>query len=332
MMIRFFYIAAFIGFFANPSFAYDKDYIGEMEVHEAIFEDTLVHLARNNNLGFVEIRAANPDLDPWIPGAGEDIILPKQHLLPDAAREGIVINLPEMRLYYFDPDLEEPVTYSIGIGREGLKTPTGETTITWKKEGPTWRPTERMRKEDPALPEVVEPGPDNPLGTHALYLGWPLYAIHGTNRPFGIGRRVSSGCIRLYPEGISDLFDRVKPGTKVNVVDQAVKIGWIDDKMYVEVHPTQEQTLEVEEVGLLKSYQISAEDMKRIMAKAGAYKDHINWAALQDAVQKHNGYPVAILDKDRKPRRRARKAKQDFESVLKDEPSEEQEVSEDKKS
>ena len=286
----------------KPVKFYAKDFVGEMKTHKAKFEDTLVHLARDNNLGFVEIRAANPELDPWIPGKGKRIVLPTQHLLPDAKREGIVINLPEMRLYAYSRKGKKPKTYPIGIGREGLKTPTGLTTISWKKEGPIWRPTERMRKEDPELPAVVYPGPDNPMGTHALYLAWPQYAIHGTDRPFGIGRRVSSGCIRLYPEGIVELYKQTKVGTPVRVVDQAVKVGWLDDeKMYIEVHPTQAQSMTVEEEGELESYEIAPEDLKRIAKKAGEFSEYIDWERVSDAVHERSGYPVAVLDKNRKP-------------------------------
>lgn len=286
----------------KPKKFYAKDFVGDMKMHKAKFEDTLVHLARDNNLGFVEIRAANPELDPWIPGKGKRIMLPTQHILPDTKREGIVINLPEMRLYAYSSKGKEPKTYPIGIGREGLKTPTGKTTISWKKEGPIWRPTERMRKEDPELPAVVYPGPDNPMGTHALYLAWPQYAIHGTDRPFGIGRRVSSGCIRLYPEGIIELYKQTKVGTPVRVVDQAVKVGWLgDEKMYIEVHPTQAQSMTVEEEGELESYEIAPEDLKRIAKKAGKFSDYIDWERVSDAVHERSGYPVAVLDKNRKP-------------------------------
>ena len=277
---------------------YDKDYVGEMETHRAVFEDTLVHLARHHGLGFVEIRAANPTLDPWIPGRGAKVVLPLQHLLPDAPREGIVINLPEMRLYLFDRDGNPPETYSIGIGREGLNTPTGRTKIARKKIGPSWRPTERMREEDPDLPEFVPAGPENPLGTHAMYLGWPQYAIHGTNKPYGIGRRVSSGCIRMYPEGVRDLFPKVAVGMPVSIVDQPVKVGWIGSEMYVEVHPSQDQSFKVEEEGLLRSYEITADDMRRITKAAGTHADKIDWAAVREAVRDHHGYPVSVLDRD----------------------------------
>lgn len=285
--------------------AYDKDYFGETKIHKAAFEDTLIHLARNNELGFVELRAANPTLDPWIPGAGARIVLPKQHLIPDADRKGIIINLAEMRVYYFKTAGEAPLTYPISIGREGLLTPLGKTSIVRKKEGPTWRPTARMRKEDPELPAVVPPGPENPLGTHAMYFGWPTYAMHGTNKPYGIGRRVSSGCIRMYPEHIKKLFPMVPVGTSVMVVDQPVKVGWIDDKMYIEVSPTQDQSIKIEEDGVLKSYEITTEDMKRITKKAGAYADKIDWVKVRTAVQEHRGYPVPILQMGRNPSNQA---------------------------
>lgn len=285
---------------------YNKDYFGETVIHKAVFEDTLIHLARNNGLGFVELRAANPNLDPWIPGAGAKIILPKKHILPEAPREGIVINLSEMRLFYFKDVGEAPITFPISIGREGLSTPQGSTSIVRKKDGPSWRPTQRMREDDPGLPAVVGPGPDNPLGTHALYLGWPQYLIHGTNKPYGIGRRVSSGCIRMYPENIKALFPQVPVGTQVTVVDQAIKVGWIDDKMFIEVHPNQEQAVAIEENGVLKSYEVTADDMKRITKKAGTFADQIDWEAVRDAVKDHSGYPVAVLDKDKKTGQRVR--------------------------
>ena len=290
---------------AHAAKTYDKDYFGETKIHKAVFEDTLIHLARNNELGFVELRAANPTLDPWIPGAGKRITLPKQHLLPEAPRKGIVINLAEMRVFYFKDPGEEPLTFPISIGREGLKTPTGTTKIVRKKKEPTWRPTARMRKEDPELPAVVPPGPDNPLGTHALYFGWPQYAMHGTNKPYGIGRRVSSGCIRMYPEHIAEFYPMVPVGTRVTVVDQPVKVGWIEDKMYVEVSPTQDQSIKIEEDGVLKSYEITAEDMKRITLKAGEHADKIDWTKVRRAVQEHRGYPIAVLNKSYNPGRRA---------------------------
>lgn len=282
---------------AHAGPVYEKDYVGKTEVYRAKYEDTLVHLARKYGLGFVEMRAANPTLDPWIPGDGARVVLPTQSLLPDAPRSGIVINLPEMKLYLYQVPGAAPIVYSISPGREGLNTPLGQTTVVSKKEAPSWTPTDRMLKEDPTLKPFYPPGPDNPLGTHALYLGFPQIRIHGTNKPYAIGRRASSGCIRMYPEAIRDIYPRVAPGTKVTVVDQPVKVGWIENKMYVEVSPTQEQSLRIEQTGELMSYEITATDMKRITAKAGPFAEQIDWEAVRKAVREHRGYPVAVLDK-----------------------------------
>ncbi len=275
---------------------YNKDYIGEQVTHRAAFEDTLIHLARNNGLGFIELRAANPGLDAWIPGAGEKIILPLRHLLPDAPRKGIVINLAEMRLYHFKNIGEAPKTYPISIGRDGLQTPKGATKISRKKAGPTWRPTKRMREEDPDLPLSVPPGPENPLGSHALYLGWPQYLIHGTNKPYGIGRRVSSGCMRMYPEDIVKLFPQVPVGTPVTVVDQPIKAGWIGSGFYVEISPNQAQTLQLEEEKEVESYQVTEDDVAFINKKAGIHKDDLNWEKIRKAVKNYNGYPIKVFD------------------------------------
>jgi len=277
--------------------AYDKPYIGETVKYSAKFEDSFIYLARDHNLGYVEMRAANPHIDPWVPGEGTRIILPKRHILPDAPREGIVINLPEMRLYAFVNGDKAPESYPIGIGREGLSTPSGSTKIVRKTEGPIWRPTKRMREEDPELPEFIDPGKDNPLGTHALYLGWPQYAIHGTNRPFGIGRRISSGCIRLYPESIVKLFEQVPVGAPVAVVNQPIKAAWIDEALYVEAHPELEQAIEMEETGEIAKHSLSQKDMQRIIKVAGKYQDRVDWELVRNIVRERKGYPIKVADK-----------------------------------
>ncbi|MED5422704.1 MAG: L,D-transpeptidase family protein [Pseudomonadota bacterium] len=274
---------------------YALDYIGNTEKYTAKYEDTLIHLARKNNLGFVDIRSANPHLDPWIPGEGTEVILPKRHILPNAPREGVVINLAEMRVYYFDKNGNAPKTFPIGIGREGLQTPLGTTKVVRKAIGPSWRPTERMRKEDPDLPEVVEAGPDNPLGTHALYLGWPQYAIHGTNRPYGIGRRVSSGCIRMYPEAIVKAYDLIDVKTPVTVVDQALKVGWVEDMLYIEAHAGQELADEMEKQGKVTPQKLSSDQIAYIKKTAKDRTEEINWDIAQKAFDARSGYPVPVL-------------------------------------
>lgn len=277
-------------------------YVGDMAEHKTVYEDTLLKIARDNKLGYVEIRAANPGVDPWLPGANKNIILPARHLLPEAPRQGIVVNLPEMRLYAFLDAQKDPITFPIGIGRTGLNTPVGTTYITKIKEDPIWFPTARMREEDPSLPKAVGPGPDNPLGTHALYLGWPTFLIHGTSEPWGIGRRVSSGCIRLYPEDIKILHRKVHEGMRVTIVDQAVKARWVDGRLYVEAHIGQEYANKMEESGDQPPLDISADDMRLVLEKAGHHFEKINWGLLRKVLTERKGYPVAITplisDKD----------------------------------
>ncbi len=278
---------------------YNLPFIGQMQSVTAGYEDTLVHIGRDYDIGFVEMRAANPTLDPWIPGAGAQVIIPTMNLLPNAPHEGIVINLSEMRMYYYHKRGEAPITFPIGIGRDGLRTPLGITQVMRKKEAPIWVPTDRMRKEDPTLPASVQPGPENPMGTHALYLGFPTIAIHGTNKPYGIGRRVSSGCIRMFPEDITELFKIVPVGTKVTVVDQPIKTAWINDTLYLEVHPTQEQASLMEVEGVVPDYQLSERDLALIMRIAGTEVETLDWPAIRKVVKERKGYPIAIAKRAR---------------------------------
>jgi L,D-transpeptidase ErfK/SrfK len=274
--------------------SYAKPYVGDQQIYIAHKDDTLVHIARRFGLGFVELRAANPQVDPWIPGEGTKLNLPSRHLLPDAPRNGIVINLPEMRMYAFLNGSAAPATFPLGVGREGLETPMGSTTVVRKQEGPIWRPTPRMRREDPTLPEVVYQGPDNPMGTHAMYLGWPSYAIHGTNKPYGIGRRSSSGCLRLYPENIIDLFEMTPVGTRVTVVNQPIKLAWIDGVLYMEAHPELEQAFQMEETGQVFASKMSEQDMETIVKAAGEHRDRLHWATIRNEVRNRSGMPVMI--------------------------------------
>ncbi len=269
-------------------------HIGEMSSMTATYEDTLVHIARKNNLGFIDIRAANPTLDPWIPGAGAHVLLPNMHLMPDAPQNGIVINLPEMRLYYFPGGNAEPLSYGIGIGRDGLETPTGVTKIVRKQEGPTWTPTQRMLDDDPELKSFYPAGPENPLGTHAMYLDWPLYRIHGTNKPYGIGRRVSSGCIRMYPEGIIDIYSKIKNGTRVNVLNQPIKATWIGDEFYIEATPSIQDANNLEKGVALGKRNVSQDDIAYIRSKAGLSADQMDWDMIRDVVNSRLGYPIKV--------------------------------------
>ncbi len=207
--------------------------------------DDLLDIARRFDLGQNEIIRLNPKVDRWLPKAGTEIQLQSERLLPDAPRSGVVLNLPEFRLYYFSKKNKgspaSVITHPISIGRQDWETPLGQTKIVAKKENPSWRPPESIKKEhaekgDP-LPDVVPAGPDNPLGLFAIRLGIPGYLIHSTNKPYGVGLQVSHGCIRMYPEDIEKLFPIISVGTLVTIVNQAVKVGWFEGDLYIEVHP-----------------------------------------------------------------------------------------------
>lgn len=253
--------------------------------------ETLMDVAARYDLGVPEIRALNPEVDPWVPGVGREIVLPMANILPDAPKEGIVINLAELRLYFYGPDGVR--SHAIGVGRDGFMTPLGETKVVRKKAGPTWYPTAATRADKPELPSAVPPGPDNPLGAFALYLGWPTYLMHGTNKEDGVGRRVSRGCIRLYAPAIKDLFSRVPVGTKVNVVRQPLKLGWSNGDLYLEVHPNLEQLDDVEATGQVVPMQL-ADARDSILAAAGEQVWRLNWDNIEAALKMRQGVPVLI--------------------------------------
>ncbi len=265
----------------------------ETTSYRATYDDTLLDVARRFKLGYVEMVAANPGTDPWVPGEGTNVVLPTVHLPPAAEPEGIIINLADMRLYYFEAPGAPMQSFPIGIGRDGLKTPLGSTTVVRKRKDPTWTPTARMRAEKPELPAVVPAGPDNPLGNRAMYLGWPQYLIHGTNKPLGIGRRVSSGCIRMYPEDIEYLFEEVPVGTKVTVVDQPIKLSWIDDALYIEAHPTQAQSDQIEASGTFEPL-LDSKVVDQVLAVAGADAPLLDWSRIRQATIERRGYPIRI--------------------------------------
>ncbi len=218
--------------------------IGEPQIVYTRDNDTFSGLAREYGLGYDELLAANPGVDPWLPGAKVPVLLPTQYVLPDAAQRGIVLNIAAKRLFYY-PDVAdgEPkvvMTYPIGIGRVGWETPTGEAKVVAKAIDPhwyvPWSVQQEHRKAGNPLPSIVPPGPDNPLGRHVLQLNMPGYLIHGTNKPWGVGMRVSHGCVRLYPENIELLYSLVMPGETVRLVNQPYLLGQRDGQVYLEAH------------------------------------------------------------------------------------------------
>jgi len=248
--------------------------------------ESLIEIARKFNIGFNEIVAANPSLDPFVPEEGIPVKIPKSWILPEIEQySGIVINLSEMRLYYFFSEESSRLvrTFPIGIGTEGNDTPEGAFTVVEKIVDPSWYPPESIRKEKPELPKVVPPGPDNPLGSHAMRLSRATILIHGTNRPFGIGRRVSHGCIRLYPEDIPKLFQVVPLKTQVTIVKQPVKVGIMNNDIYIEVH--RDQSLSINYF----------DEAVRLLRKKNIYHA-VDKEKMISALRQKRGIPVNITD------------------------------------
>ncbi|MBV6423267.1 MAG: hypothetical protein NAOJABEB_01057 [Steroidobacteraceae bacterium] len=263
-------------------------------------EDTFSDIARRFNVGYEEMVRANPGVDPWLPGAGREVVVPTRFILPNAPRKGIVINLAAMRLWYFEPyksgESQVVHTYPIGIGRVGWATPEGTTKVARKMKDPTWRPSAAVRKEhaenDDPVPAVVPPGPDNPLGNRALYLAWPSYLVHGTNKPYGVGIRSSHGCIRLYPEDILQLFDLAPVGTPVRVVNQPFLFGWHDGRLYLQAYDVLED--DPRDFAKAQKKLLSKQLAARIQKELKVRGESIDWTAVSAIAHAPRGIPAPV--------------------------------------
>jgi L,D-transpeptidase ErfK/SrfK len=226
----------------------DSDIVGYVQRTTIGKEDTLPDIARRFDVGYEEMVTANPGVDPWLPGVGREVIVPTQFILPTAPHEGVVVNVAEMRIYYYPPhkkgEPQKVYTHPIGIGKVGWKTPEGTTKIVSRQKDPVWVVPKSVREEHAEdgekLPAQVPAGPDNPLGQYMFRLGWPSYLIHGTNKPYGVGMRSSHGCMRLYPEDIAVFFELIPIGTKVTVVNQPYLFGWRDGVLYLQAYAVME--------------------------------------------------------------------------------------------
>ena len=273
--------------------------IGEPQVVFTTESDTLSDLARTYGLGYDEIVSANPDVDPWLPGAGAPVVLPTQYVLPDVEHRGVVLNIATKRLFYFpaaaEGEVQQVLTYPIGIGRVGWETPLGETTVVSKAKDPSWWVPASVRREhaemgDP-LPSVVPPGPDNPLGHRVLKLNMPGYLIHGTNAPYGVGMRVSHGCVRLYPENIEFLYELVAVGEMVVIVNEPYLFGQRDGLLYFEAHePLEDDTVPAEE-------RLASLLDKQVDATGQALNDHLRAHVKALAANPH-GVAVGVIQYD----------------------------------
>ena len=260
-------------------------------------EEKLFDVARRFGLGYPEIVRANPGADIWSPGERQEILLPVRRILPPTPHEGVVVNLPEHRLYYYPkPKAGEKavvVTYPVSIGRMDWHSPLGETRIIAKERHPNWYPTESVRAEHAArgdpLPKVVPPGPKNPLGEYKMRLavGDGTYEIHGTNNPVAVGLAVTHGCIRMYPEDVAELFASIPVGTKVWLINEPVKIAYVDGKLLLEVHPPVD--------GEGQTAEVDPELMSRKLRLAlGQDTGAIHWDFARKALATATGVPTVV--------------------------------------
>lgn len=286
----------------------DIDIFGQMQTTVVSREETLLDIARLYDIGQTEILLANPDVDRWLPADGAEVILPSRYIIPQTERKGLVLNLAEMRIYYFPKPKKgaKPVvtTHPVGIGRMDWETPLGKTKVIGKKKDPTWTPPQSLKDAaiaagDPPLPDVVPAGPDNPLGRFAIRLGVGngSYLIHGTHKPFGIGMRVSAGCVRMYPEDIEAMFAQVPIGTQVQIINEPIKLGWLGDSLFVELHPPLEEDADK----YTKYDQIVFDAVNDFIVKKVGNPDgdfvkdvRIDYRALQDAIASKDGIPTLI--------------------------------------
>ena len=278
----------------------DSDIVGYVQRTTIGKEDTLPDIARRFDVGYEEMVTANPGVDPWLPGVGKEVVVPTQFILPTAPHEGVVVNVAEMRIYYYPPHKKgEPqivYTHPIGIGKVGWKTPEGTTKIVSRQKDPVWVVPKSVRDEHAEdgekLPAQVPAGPDNPLGQYMFRLGWPSYLIHGTNKPYGVGMRSSHGCMRLYPEDIAVFFDLIPIGTKVTVVNQPYLFGWRDGVLYLQAYAVMED-----------DSRNWSKDRKRLLAKMlnpklGAkiseHSNEIDWDRVGELAHSPRAVPVPI--------------------------------------
>ena len=275
----------------------DDTVVGEDQTVVTVYEDTLYALASKYSLGSEELIRVNPGVDPWLPGAGKQLVVPGRHILPPGPHEGIVVNLPEHRLYYYPKPKRggpiEVITYPVSIGKMDWRTPLGTTHVTQKQKDPTWYPPESVRKEhaeagDP-LPPKVGPGPDNPLGAYAMRLaaGNGTYLIHGTNNPIAVGLAVTHGCIRMYPDDVAALFPLIPVGTPVRLINVPVKVAWIDGELLLEAHPP------VDAQG--QSFEPDIDQFSDLLkAAVGDTTVAIHWDYAREVLQKADGVIATV--------------------------------------
>ena len=286
----------------GPQLVFDllpqQQVVGQTQLTRVQGDETLLDVGRRFHLGYEEMEWANRGIDVWVPGDGREVVLPVAQILPDAPHSGLVANVAARRLFHFlPPDASgkrRVVSYPIGIGREEFPTPLGTTRVTRKRAFPDWRVPASVRRAhalrgDP-LPAVVPGGPDNPIGTHVLDLGWPTYIIHSTNKPSGTGLRVTHGCLQLYPEDITRLYDQAEVGSDLTVVDQPILAGWQGDRLLLEVH----KPLEERAMTASAAEAVAAVAIRKALATRGRDDGTVDWERVRTYVQLQSGYPLPV--------------------------------------
>lgn len=269
----------------------DTKIVGEIFTAKVQYNDTFDELSRRYDIGYYELVDANPHVDPWEPREGDTITIPSQFILPPGPRQGIVVNLAELRLYFYAPDGKSVSTFPIGIGSEVWPTPVTTGTVLQKKEHPSWYVPDSIMKEHTErgdyLPRVVGPGPENPLGDYALKLSIPGYLIHGTNMKTGIGRRITHGCMRMFPSDIKELFSMVSVGTPVRIIHVPMKEAWVDNTLYVEMHPALPE-YEAPNVDLV------GELMNAMYHEGPNGNFEVDWSKIRAMAKNANGIPTPV--------------------------------------
>jgi L,D-transpeptidase ErfK/SrfK len=258
--------------------------VGEHRLTQIIGDETLMEVARREGVGYEVVANSNPAVNPWRPGSGTSILLPGEVILPKGAQPGLSINLAELRLFYIDKtkDNHRIDVYPLGIGRAGRETPEGSYHVIVKKEHPDWRVPAGLRELDPGLPQIMPPGPQNPLGDYWIGLSAPGYGVHGTNRSMGVGRRVSYGCLRMYPGDIARLYSQVEAGTPVKISYQPVKAAWSDGYLLLEVHPD-----------YLERYSDLFQHALTVISQTG-WPAEIDYKYVMEVVAEHRGLPEIV--------------------------------------
>lgn len=274
-----------------------EDVVGRVQVVKAKYEDTFADLGVANDLGYLEMIAANPGVDAWLPGEGTEIILPTRFILPPGPREGVVINLAEYRLYYYPKGQGVVHTYPLGIGREGWSSPVADARVTAKTPNPGWSPPKSILEEhaanDDPLPSYVPPGPNNPLGPYKMTLSVPGYLIHGTNKKFGIGMRVSHGCFRMLNHNVLELGAMVAVGTPVRIINEPYKFGRSNGKIYLEAHAP------LDDEGTPSIVDKHAAVINALLKREDLGDLRLDWELVREVVAAEDGLPVRIAGPDR---------------------------------